>query len=400
MRSPYCLPLAPPFSAILLPQLALVALLIAAALVENSRTEGAEPNLVKATGGSFAARAVSRPLVETVTLVGGSRLTGRAVATESGQLIWELDTGERLRIPLESVSEVTASQVPPGPAPQIVPEVVPLEGMPKAVETPPESDSTGTVAVMVPNPATHPDDDWTRYVPLYSTTANLIDGFSETAALWTKRIQLGGQFISGNVDLDQVDFVSEVERSTPTLTRQIDIGGQWSRARSKLTANRWWLNSNFDRPIHNEWITFITTKNEYNEITFLNYRGTVSTGLGYRFLNEEKKRLIVRFGPAYTLEMFTKEPFQRESPDVFGEIEMRWPMFDRTSFEQRVRVQPSILNYELVRVFSNTGLVIDLDDKDRWKLRLGLRYEYNSEPSIGRQPEDFYSTLNLVYVRK
>lgn len=393
MRLSFCLPLAPPSGAILLPHLALVALLIAAALVGTTRTEGAEPNLVESTGGLLAARSVE-PFAETVTLVGGSRLTGRAVATESGQLIWELTTGERLRIPLESVSEVTASQVPPVPAPPVVPEVVPIDG------TPPASVKAGTAPVTTPNPITHPNDDWTRYVPLYSTTANLIDGFSETAALWTKRIQLGGQFISGNVDLDQVDFVSEVERSSPNLTRQIDIGGQWSRARSKLTANRWWLNSNFDKPIHDKWITFITTKNEYNEITFLNYRGTVSTGLGYRFLNEEKKRLIVRFGPAYTLEMFTKEPFQRESPDVFGEIEMRWPIFDRTSFEQRMRVQPSILNYELVRVFSNTGLVIDLDDKDRWKLRLGLRYEYNSEPSLGRQPEDFYTTLNLVYVRK
>lgn len=393
MRPSFCLPLAPPSGAILLPHLALVALLIAAALVGTTRTEGAEPNLVESTGGLLAARSVE-PFAETVTLVGGSRLTGRAVATESGQLIWELTTGERLRIPLESVSEVTASQVPPVPAPPVVPEVVPIDG------TPPASVKAGTAPVTTPNPITHPNDDWTRYVPLYSTTANLIDGFSETAALWTKRIQLGGQFISGNVDLDQVDFVSEVERSSPNLTRQIDIGGQWSRARSKLTANRWWLNSNFDKPIHDKWITFITTKNEYNEITFLNYRGTVSTGLGYRFLNEEKKRLIVRFGPAYTLEMFTKEPFQRESPDVFGEIEMRWPIFDRTSFEQRMRVQPSILNYELVRVFSNTGLVIDLDDKDRWKLRLGLRYEYNSEPSLGRQPEDFYTTLNLVYVRK
>lgn len=393
MRLSFCLPLAPPSGAILLPHLALVALLIAAALVGTTRTEGAEPNLVESTGGLLAARSVE-PFAETVTLVGGSRLTGRAVATESGQLIWELTTGERLRIPLESVSEVTASQVPPVPAPPVVPEVVPIDG------TPPASVKAGTAPVTTPDPITHPNDDWTRYVPLYSTTANLIDGFSETAALWTKRIQLGGQFISGNVDLDQVDFVSEVERSSPNLTRQIDIGGQWSRARSKLTANRWWLNSNFDKPIHDKWITFITTKNEYNEITFLNYRGTVSTGLGYRFLNEEKKRLIVRFGPAYTLEMFTKEPFQRESPDVFGEIEMRWPIFDRTSFEQRMRVQPSILNYELVRVFSNTGLVIDLDDKDRWKLRLGLRYEYNSEPSLGRQPEDFYTTLNLVYVRK
>ena len=59
-----------------------------------------------------------------------------------------------------------------------------------------------------------------------------------------------------------------------------------------------------------------------------------------------------------------------------------------------------MMNIELVRVFSTTGLMLDLDEEDRWKLRLGMQYTYNSQPNPGREPSDYTSTVSLVYTRK
>lgn len=314
-------------------------------------------------------------LVEHLELKSGATLKGHSKAVEDGNLRWELAPGEELLIPVEWIERVELVPEPPAPPP------APVETPVTVDETPPT---------------------WIDRLPLVQTVTDWYDTINETATLWTQRIQIGGTFAEGNTKTDLLDIVSAFERNTPLQARQIDAGGQWARSGTKQTANRWFVNTNFDWPIEegSQWITFLTSKNEYNELQNLDYRGTVSTGLGHRFLFEAKKRLIARIGPAYTVEVFHSPNNWRESPDMFGELEVRWPVFEKASFEQKMRVQPSLLDWELVRVFSTTGLLMDLDQKERWKLRVGFNYTYNSEPNTGRLPSDYLTTLSLVYIRK
>lgn len=317
---------------------------------------------------------------ERMRLRHGEELIGRSIEITDGQVLWEFSDGYRLSIPLEDVEKIEvglqASDIEETPPPQL----------------------------------TNPDDvlngdsspGWTESIPLLPQLAQTYDTATTAAAKWTQRLQVGGQFNEGNTRTSLIDIVGVLEQNTPQQMRQIDVGGQFGTNRSTTTANRWWINSNFDWPIQNQdkWIGFVTSKNEYNEPAHLNYRGTLSTGLGYRFFFEDKKRLIVRFGPAYTLEVFASPTNLRDTPDMFGELELRWPITKRLSLEHKGRVQPSVLDMELVRINSTSGLVVDLDEKDRWKLRLGMIYQYNSQPNPGRVPSDYTTTVSLVYVRK
>jgi len=310
----------------------------------------------------------AEPAAETVHLESGGQLSGRSLSVEDGQLRWELAPERELLIPVEWIERLEITT----PATQST--------ISSTVEDSPDDESMEWLAAV---------QEWTE------------DAW-DTFQLWTQRIQVGGQFLDGNTQTDLVDVLTQFERGTPTQVRQVDVGGQWGRNQSKQTANRWYLNSNFDWPVRpdSQWITFVTSKNEYNALQNLDYRGTVSSGGGYRFFFETKKRLIARFGPAFTVEVFHDPARKRETPDMFGELELRWPVRARMQFEEKFRVQPSMLDFELVRVFSTTGLIWDLDEKDRWKLRLGLQYNYNSQPNTGRVPNDYISTLSLVYVRK
>ncbi len=313
-------------------------------------------------------------LIERLELKSGTVLNGQSKAIEDGNLRWELAPGEEMLIPVDWIERVQIQ-----PEPIVTPEV--------PVQPP--------ATVPIPEP-------WIYQLPLAKEIVDWYSQLGGAAVTWTRRIQVGGTFADGNTQTDLLDVVTELERNTPIQSRQVDAGGQWARNGSKQTANRWFINSNFDWPMEegSQWITFLTSKNEYNELQNLDYRGTVSTGIGHRFLFEPKRRLITRFGPAYTLEIFHSPYNLRNTPDIFGELEVRWPILARTSLEQKMRVQPSMLNFELVRVFSTTGLLMDLDEKERWKLRLGFQYTYNSQPNNGRLPSDYLSTLSLVYIRK
>lgn len=330
--------------------------------------------LIAAALGGCASKTTAAELVERLELKSGSVLDGQSKAVEDGNLRWELAPGEEMLIPLDWIQRVSFLPEP------IVTPVVP--------ETSPAT---------APNP-----EPWIYQLPLAKQVTDWYSQLGGVAVTWTRRIQVGGTFADGNTQTDLLDVITELERNTPIQSRQVDAGGQWGRNQSKQTANRWFVNSNFDWPMEegSQWITFLTSKNEYNALQNLDYRGTVSAGMGYRFIFESKRRLIARFGPAYTVEIFHSPYNLRESPDMFGEFEARWPVLKRMSLEQKMRVQPSILNFELVRVFSTTGLLMDLDEKERWKLRLGFQYTYNSQPSNGRLPSDYLSTVSLVYLRK
>ncbi len=327
---------------------------------------------------------------ETLHLRSGAVLPGRSQSVVQGQLRWEVGPGEILLVPVEAIERIDLTAATVTSEEELLPAATTEAEAPATIPKTPE-----TVVAEQPE----------RWLPVRTVTDGLVNWYEElesNAITWTRRIQFGGTFVEGNSKTNLVDVITELERNTPQLTRQIDAGGQWAKNGVKQTANRWFLNTNFDRPIaaESQWVTFVTSKNEYNELQHLDYRGTVSAGVGYRFFFEPKRRLIARLGPAYTIEFFNNPVDRRDNPDLFGEIEYRWPIFPRTSLEQKMRVQPSLLNSELIRVFSTTGLLMDLDERERWKLRLGFQYNYNSQPNVGRLPSDYITTLSLIYLRK
>jgi putative salt-induced outer membrane protein YdiY len=338
--------------------------------------------------GPGVARCADDSLPERLVLATGEHLLGHSHGVEEGELLWESEPGEVLRIPFGLIDRVEAATLTLAVDTSTTePLVVPPAELPPSPVGP---DAGGA------------EPSWIESVPFITVVPRTYHVVAGTANTWTQRINFGGQFIQGNAQVDMLNLMVNFENNTPRRMRQIDVSGQWGRNRNRQTANKWMLNGNFDWPLDedNKWISFFSSKNEYDAPANLDYRGTLSTGLGYRFYNDAKRRLITRFGPAYTIEVFREPREHRESPDLFAEMEIRWPLPLRASLEQRMRVQPSVLDFELVRVFSTSGLMFDLDTDNRWKLRLGLQYTYNSEPNPGRVPSDYTSTVSLMYTRK
>lgn len=401
---------------------------------------------------------------EKVLLLDGSILIGNSQSVENGNVLWRTQTGEDVRIPINQIVRIDAeeltgstnlparsapqnsSQQNTSPPPDIKmpssekpifsssakalnnsPENSLLKGMNTEPTTPPlmqkdplleiQNPLVEVIDLTPPEEAFGHDaieETWTESVPLLGSSVNAISSVLSTAqhtataatnqaSLWTNRIQLGGNFTNGNSNIDIIDVLAQFERSTKVSLRQMDVGGQWAQTTGNVTANRWWLNGNFDWPFSSEedrWITFLSTKNEYNQLANLNIRSTNTTGLGYRFYYEPKKRLITRIGPAVTVEAFDSPDNTRTTFDLFSEVELRWPIAKRTSLESRIRYQPGLLDGAIYRVFSTSSIMWDLDEENRWKLALNLRTEYVSVPSPGRKSTDWFTVVSLVYQRK
>lgn len=217
---------------------------------------------------------------------------------------------------------------------------------------------------------------------------------------WTSRFIVGARYLAGNSNQSAVDVAADFEKKLEHRATQINLGGQYGESNNTIVANRWFANSTTDFYRGEHALFFLRALDQYDQLQNLDYRGTFSVGPGYRIIDDDRRRLVVRAGPAVTTELFHRPFLHRTTPDIFGEVEVRWPLWDRLKWEQKSTVFPSVSELEVARAQSQTSLFYALDEQERWSLRLGFVYQYNSQFTIGRQPSDYTTNLSVVYQRK
>lgn len=217
---------------------------------------------------------------------------------------------------------------------------------------------------------------------------------------WTSRIALGGRSLAGNSNQNFVDLLADFENKTPVRATQVNLGGQFGESNNRVVANRWFANSTTDFYHGPRWLTFTKLMDQYDALQNLDYRGTFSAGLGYRFLFDDQRRIIARVGPGVTLEVFHDPADSRVTPDAFGELEVRLPLWQRLKWEQKSTVFPSLKELEIARVQNTTALMYAFDERERWSLRVGFNYQYIGQPNVGKLPSDFTTNVSVMYQRK
>lgn len=324
---------------------------------------------------------------EVLILKNGDRMSGTSAGVADGQLDWELPFGRSVRIPLDEVDRVERYADPAAPLAEIVAE--PANTSAPLIPTP---ELPPVVASIAPLPEETADPEWFHRRATRALTESLTE--------WTKRIGFGGRFVEGNSRETNLDLSANLERKRNDRQTQINLGGQFGQANGVRGVNRWFANSTTDMILSEPWIWFLNVNDEYNERQNLDYRGTLSLGPGWRPYNEDKKRLVVRVGPAVTYEVFHAPADQRVTPDLFTELEFRWPLSESMQFEHRTTVNPSLHDLGLFRAVSNSAVQWALDSEKRWNFRIGLQYQYISQPNAGRRPGDYWTTIQLVYQKK
>ncbi len=331
---------------------------------------------------------------EILYLQDGQQLSGESIGFEDGNIIFRLSDGEvrsillgmvdrleysnsdlekRVAVDAEKILVNNESSDLPAVPPLITPDpldVPPAPGSPELNETP------------------------------FDRVEEYVDTGWEYVEIWTKRLELGGTFLGGNTDRDYVTTALHLEKSDNDNLFEFEIGGRWGQSNGIKDANRWYGNATMDIARTSNWIVFISDRNTYDEFENLNWRGTLSTGLGYRFINEKDKRMIVRIGPGGTHEIFTNPKLRRTTFDMFVELELHWPLSDHAKLEHKQTWTPSMDHGQILRVTTESGLLFKLDNKDRWNLKFGLLQTYNSVPSAGRKKSDYTGSVSLVYTRK
>jgi len=234
-----------------------------------------------------------------------------------------------------------------------------------------------------------------------SNWRSLVDEAGRVARRWTKRVEIGARVLRGNTDEDFVRVAGVILREQENSLHRVDWGGRFGQVNGLRNTNRWFLNSTIDRSQPGGWLYYISSRHEYNQFQGVDYRGTASVGVGYKFVDEEDRHVLMRMGPALTLEVYSESGDYRLTEEVSAEIEIDWPLFERTRLESKTTMRPSVVSLDVFRFRTDTAVMIPLDEEARWSLKLGYLLDYNSSLSVvdGSLPMDLTTNVSIVYLR-
>ena len=119
---------------------------------------------------------------------------------------------------------------------------------------------------------------------------------------------------------------------------------------------------------------------EYDEFEDLDLRATAAAGLGYYWIKKPRHEFKTRVGVGYLHESYDSSGDSENDMvldlgwDYLVDI-MKW-----AEFEHHGLYSPNVDDFADHRVDLDTALLLPLDSKKYWKLKLGMRNEYNSKP--------------------
>ncbi len=215
---------------------------------------------------------------------------------------------------------------------------------------------------------------------------------------WKIRLELGLNGSTGNTE--EVNFRGRAEAKRTglhdrlTVFTEVNFGRQ-SGTRSKNEALG---GVNLEIDINERWYTYGRIGLEYDEFESLDIRATAAIGVGYFAIKKPNHELKLRAGAGYRHESFNTGISTDEGIVEFG-YDYRIDVNEFVSITDSLTYQPSLDDplgdYILVH---QIAAEIPLGKKDNnWKLKVGMKNEYDSMPQPGIDRLDTSYFLNLVF---
>ena len=129
-------------------------------------------------------------------------------------------------------------------------------------------------------------------------------------------------------------------------------------------------------------------------------RSTAALGGGYHWFKKPDHALKTSLGLGYRHESFTNNRTEDSAVIDLG-ANYRLDLAPWVHFTQKVSFSPSFDSVNDFRLETDTAFVIPLKN-DRWKLKIGVQNEYNSQPQPGLERLDstYYANVVVDLVRK
>ncbi len=339
-------------------------------------------NLVAADGDSAA------PVGgDEVVLKDGSRLKGTVVKLDEGNVVIKTDFAGELTIPAAKVAGVSSAKAVNVHLESGNRHVGQLnysqeQGQRVAVENELRPVNVAQVTRMWPQGAEDPE------------IARLKAAADAEKPVWSLRVEAGINGETGNSDRVNGNGRIEAKRTTPTDRFKLYFLGRYGHENGEDTAREFIGGADLEVDIHKNLFAFGKLELETDKFENLDLRTTVAGGLGLFLIREKETELKVRGGLGFQAESFTNGTNTEEVIAELG-VDFKKEIAPWLLFTHSTTVHPSLEEFGDFRATMENAGEIPLTKDEKWKLRLGIRNQYDSDPNAGAKSLDTFYFANI-----
>jgi putative salt-induced outer membrane protein YdiY len=342
--------------------------------------------------------------VDEVQLLDGSRILGTVLSQKDGVLTVHTAFAGDLKIKADAVKGINANRPltftpakgqPVTGVPTIDPQrgqvVAPAGG--EAVVTQPKT-------ITDPNP---PAGLAALAPPQNAGTSNPVTPPANAPAEknpWAFRLEMGLNGSTGNTERFNFNGRAEANRTEPDDRLKLYTEAHYGQENGVKSKNEAIAGIRYEKDLSERWFLFGKGEAEYDEFEQISYRLTGSGGIGYFWVREKDLEFKTRVGVGYQHETFFGGS-NTDRPILDLGYDFRWDVWEYLRFTNSLTLFPSLLDpMDKWRAVMETAGEIPLAKDGLWRVRAGMRNEYNNEPRPGVDRLDTTYFLNLVYEMK
>ena len=330
---------------------------------------------------------------DVVTTSGGSRIVGKVEKWSSGKVTIVTEFAGTITITAEKVASLQIDT-------SIAVEFISGDRLVGTVTIGEEAGSAviqtalGPVAIDIEQitAAWPPDTDSPDVVIAKAAAAKKREALTPK---WTATLEAGAVFTEGNTNTLDGRGRLDVRRKTKDELLSFLVAGEYSERDDARTKNEYRAGMRYEHSIDDRSFWFVRSLLEFDEFENLDLRATTTGGRGYYWYREAKKELKTSLGVGYRHEAFKNGVTTDEAVVDLG-LYYRHELAPWSEFKHSSTYSPDMQDFDDYRLEVDTALVLPMKN-EVWKLKLGVRNEYNSRPlpGIDRLDSTYYANVVL-----
>jgi putative salt-induced outer membrane protein len=218
---------------------------------------------------------------------------------------------------------------------------------------------------------------------------------SAAHAEWSAKGEIGASFASGNSENEAVNAAIEVKKTLDRWVHTFGAAGNYGSDGEVTTAERWELRAQSDHTFTDKVYWFGAGRYEDDRFSAFTYQASLSTGLGYKFIDTERTKFWIQGGPGYRYAEVQETGETDDGVILRGDLGFDHQLTETTKVVERFLVESGSDN-----TYYQNDLGLEVTITGSLGLRVGYQVRHNSDVLPGVEKTDTLTTVGLLYETK
>ncbi len=213
---------------------------------------------------------------------------------------------------------------------------------------------------------------------------------------WTVRAELGLNGQTGNKERFALNGGLSAKRTSQDDRFTIFANGNYAIEDGERTADEVLGGARYEYDLSDRWFVYTGINLEYDQFEDLDLRVQFLAGFGYFIIKQEKQTLKARGGAGFQHESFGNGTNTDQGIAELG-VEYDVDINEYLHFAHRTTYYPAFEELNDYRIVMENAVELPISKEDGWKLRAGVRNEFDDQPVAGIDRLDTFYFMNIAW---